>query len=181
MALGQEGPLMQAPSPATITILVLVPLVIWRVYSRIRRMVGRQRLSKVRPWITLALFPLLIILFAFAAAAHPERLALFAVAIACGVGLAVYGLHLTRFEATPEGLYYTPHAHLGIALSLLFVARLAWRGYEVYAAGPAPPADFGSSPLTLGVFGLLAGYYIAYAVGLVRWGMQVMDKRDAKP
>ena len=40
-------------SPATITVLILIPLIIWRVYSRIRRMVGRQRPSKVRPWITL--------------------------------------------------------------------------------------------------------------------------------
>jgi hypothetical protein len=40
--------------------------------------------------------------------------------------------------------------------------------YEVISAGPAAAA-FARSPLTLAVFGLLAGYYIAYAVGLLHW------------
>jgi hypothetical protein len=33
---------------------------------------------------------------------------------------------------------------------------------------PAEPNDFAITPLTLGVVGLLAGYYIVYAAGLVR-------------
>jgi len=39
---------MNAPSPSTITLLLLIPLFAWRVRRRFRRMVGRQRLSKVR-------------------------------------------------------------------------------------------------------------------------------------
>jgi hypothetical protein len=72
----------------------------------------------------------------------------------------------------PEGLFYTPNAHLGIALSLLFVGRILYRLFEVYLIAPGMPnevGDFARSPLTLAVFGLLAGYYIRYAVGLVRW------------
>jgi len=159
-------------SPSTITLLILVPLILWRVYSRIRRMVGRQRLSKVRPWITLVIFPMLTLLLALAAFRHPERLALLAGGLAVGVALSVYGLRRTKFEVTPEGYFYTPNAHLGIALSLLFVARIAYRFVEIYLLNPAVPRDmqeFGRSPLTLCVFGLLAGYYIGYAIGLVRW------------
>ena len=159
-------------SPGTITLLILIPLIIWRVYSRIRRMVGRQRLSKIRPWITLTIFPLIILMLALAAFRHPERLALLAVGLAVGVALSIYGLRRTKFEVTPQGYFYTPNAHLGIALSLLFVARLAYRFVEIYLLNPTIPRDmqeFGRSPLTLAVFGLLAGYYIGYAVGLVRW------------
>src|SRR5579862_10034265 len=65
---------MNGLSPSTVTLLVLIPLIIWRVYSRFRRMVGRQRLSRVRPWITLSIFPALIVLLCFAAHSHPERL-----------------------------------------------------------------------------------------------------------
>jgi hypothetical protein len=159
-------------NPATVTLLIVVPLIAWRMYSRFRRMVGRQRLSKVRPWITLILFPLIIALLALSALHHPERLALLAGGLVLGVLLAVYGLRRTQFEVTPQGWFYTPNAHLGIALSLLFVARIAWRFVEIYMLDPGVPRDmreFGSSPLTLGVFGLLAGYYIGYAIGLVRW------------
>ncbi len=159
-------------NPSTITLLILIPLIIWRVYARIRRMVGRQRLSKVRPWITLIVFPLIIALLALATLPRPERLAILAGGLAIGIALAVYGLRRTKFEVAPEGFFYTPNAHLGIALSLLFVARILYRFVEIYVLNPTVSRDmrdFGNSPLTLAVFGLLAGYYIGYAVGLVRW------------
>jgi hypothetical protein len=44
------------------------------------------------------------------------------------------------------------------------------------AGGPSAQ-DFARSPLTLGVFGLLAGYYVGYAIGLTRWRMQVMRRK----
>ncbi len=167
---------MTSLSPSTITLLILVPLILWRVYSRIRRMVGRQRLSKIRPWITLIVFPLIVAMLALAGLRHPERLTLLAGGLAVGMLLAVYGLRRTKFEVTPQGYYYTPNAHLGIALSLLFIARIAWRFVEIFVLNPDVPRnmqEFGSSPLTLGVFGLLAGYYIGYAIGLLRWRWSV--------
>lgn len=163
---------MTAPTPSTLVLLALLPLVAWRVYMRFRRMVGRQQLSRVRPWITLAIFSIVLVLLAYAARAHVERLGWLAAGLAAGGLLAAYGLRLTRFEPTPQGLFYTPNAYLGIALSLLFFGRLLYRVAEVYtissAAAPTPPS-FGSSSLTLATFGLIAGYYITYAVGLMLW------------
>lgn len=168
---------MQAPSSSTITLLVLLPLIVWRVYARFRRMVGRQRLSRIRPWVTLAIFPVLLVLLGFAAHEHLERLLWLAGGLGLGALLGVFGLSKTRFEPTPQGLFYTPNAHLGIALSLLFVGRIAYRLFEIYAVEPTVQhgmGDFARSPLTLAVFGLLAGYYISYAIGLVRWRFRVL-------
>jgi hypothetical protein len=170
----------QAPNPSTLTLLVVLPLLAWRVYARFRRLVGRQRLSRIRPWITLTVFPVLILLLCFAARAHVERLSLLLAGLICGVLLGVFGLRKTRFEPTPQGLFYTPNVHLGVALSLLFVGRIVYRLVEVYAFEPAIPhglGDFARSPLTLAVFGLLAGYYISYAIGLVRWRFRVLRKK----
>jgi hypothetical protein len=147
-------------------------MVAWRVYSRFRRMVGRQRLSRVRPWITLAIFSTVLVLLAYAARAHFDRLGWLAAGLTAGGLLAAYGLRLTRFEPTPQGLFYTPNAYLGIALSLLFLGRIVYRVAEVYAittaAKPTAP-DFARSSLTLAVFGLIAGYYVTYAAGLMLW------------
>ena len=118
----------------TLTALVLIPLVAWRVCARVRRMVGRQTLSRVRPWLTVTLFPLLLVLLGLTALSHPERLPMLAGGVAVGLGLARYGLSKTRFEATPQGMFYTPNAHLGIALSLLFIGRLAYRFIEISTA-----------------------------------------------
>jgi cytochrome b561 len=108
---------------------------------------------------------------------HPERLLWLGGALAAGGLMAVYGLRRTQFEATPQGLFYTPHAHLGIALSLLLVGRILYRLVEVYYLGSTAPSgtsDFARSPATLAVFGILAGYYIAYAAGLLRWRYRVI-------
>jgi hypothetical protein len=168
---------MNTPSASTITLLVLLPLLAWRVYSRFRRMVGRQRLSRIRPWVTLVIFPLLISLLCFAALSHIERLWWLAAGLGFGSILGIYGLRKTYFEPTKQGLFYTPNAHLGIALSLLFVGRVIYRLVEVYSIAPGMPHgmdDFARSSLTLAVFGLLAGYYIAYAIGLARWRFRVL-------
>ena len=168
---------MQTPTTSTITLLILLPLLAWRIYARFRRMVGRQRLSRVRPWITLAIFPCLVLLLGFAAQAHVERLWWLAGGLGFGAALGRFGLQKTKFEPTQEGLFYTPNVHLGISLSSLFVLRIAYRLFEVYVSSPDQPHgmdDFARSSLTLAVFGLLAGYYIAYAVGLVRWRSRVM-------
>jgi hypothetical protein len=157
-----------APSLPALGLLLVVPLVAWRLYARFRRMVGRQRLSRVRPWIHLTLFPALLVLLAWLSRERVDALALLAGGVAAGAVLARYGLKRTQFEVTAGGYFYTPHAPLGIALSVLFAGRILYRVHEVVSAGPAA-ADFARSPLTLAVFGLLAGYYTAYALGLVRW------------
>jgi hypothetical protein len=168
---------MPAPHPSTLTLLALLPLIAWRMVARFRRMVGRQRLSRIRPWITLIVFPLILSLLAVVAREHLERLGWMAGGLAAGGMLAVYGLKKTQFEPTKEGLFYTPNAHLGIALSLLFVARIAYRLVEVFLLTPTGaehPDDFANSPLTLVVIGLMAGYYIAYAIGLIRWRFSIL-------
>jgi hypothetical protein len=160
---------MSPPNLPALGLLVLVPLVAWRLSARYRRLVGRQRLSRVRPWITLAVFPALVLLLAYLVRDHLDALAWLAAALGAGALLARYGLAKTQFDVTPLGFFYTPHAPLGIALLALFACRIVYRVAEVTMAGFAARPDFAASPLTLGVFGLLAGYYISYAVGLVGW------------
>lgn len=153
---------MQAANPNLIPLLIFVPLFIWRMYSRIKRNIGRQKLGKWRPWITLTIFPVVLILISLGAFAHPLRLLAMAGGLVVGAALGVFGTRQTKFESTAEGHFYTPNAHLGIALSAIFAGRIIYRMVQ------PNPADFASSPLTLSIFGLLAGYYMTYAVGLIR-------------
>jgi hypothetical protein len=96
-----------------------------------------------------------------------------------GVLLALWGASRTRFERTGGRLYYVPHTYTGVAVSLLFLGRVSYRLLQTYRINPdagtarplGPPSGlsgFVSSPLTLGLFFVLAGYYICY-FGLVLW------------
>jgi hypothetical protein len=172
-----------ASHPSVYVSLGIAALVIWRLYARVRRMVGRQKLKRVRPWITVTLFPVLLVMLMVTSLAHPINLAALVVGAAAGASLGLYGLKLTKFEETPQGLFYTPSAHLGIALSLLFMGRVAYRIFQVYTVGDGAASwssGMAGSPLTLVIFGTLAGYYIAYAIGLLRWGRRVAVPAEGK-
>jgi hypothetical protein len=175
---------MHVPNPSTLTFAIVGPLVAWRVYARFRRMVGRQRLSKARPWITVGFFPCVVLALGFMIVPQTQLLGWLGSGVFLGSLLGVFGLRKTRFEATPEGLFYTPNAHLGIALSLLFAARIVFRFVAVpIHETTADQGGFGfsPSPLTLAVFGLLAGYYVAYAIGLIRWRLRSAPDADRAP
>jgi hypothetical protein len=150
--------------------------VVWRMASRLRRLVGRQRLKTVRPWFSVVVFPLLAAMLFLVALARPTAIMGLLAGGAAGVVLGLGGLRLTRFEATPAGHFYTPNPYLGVALSVLLIARIAWRYARLYGGDvpvDASPADFGRSPLTLLLFGMLAGYYTTYSAGLLRWKHRV--------
>ena len=146
-------------------------LVAWRLYGRTRRLLQRQLFHSRRSWFNVIFFPALFVVLGLASRSQSLGVAAGLAGFLIGVGLAMYGLRLTKFEETTEGLYYTPNAHIGIALSLLLAGRVAYRFYQVYgpsAASAQPAQDFTRSPLTLLIFGTLAGYYAWYALGLIR-------------
>jgi hypothetical protein len=175
---------MPAPNPSLITWLIFLPLIAWRLVVRVKRMTQRQRLGRVRPWVTLTLFPMLLWLLAMTAFVppnppQPHKLVWLVLGIAIGGAVAIYGLKRTKFEALPEGLYYTPDARLGIALSTLFIARVVYRVGEQIFAGPqaSEGLEFALSPYTLAPVGMFSGYYIVYAVGLLYWRWKVLRRR----
>jgi hypothetical protein len=165
---------MEAPhlSPAAVGIAIAIPLVAWRLYSRVRRMIGRQRSKAWRHWTAAIFLPFVLTMLAVGAATRPAALATLGAAVAVGVGLALWGLKLTRFEKTAEAIFYTPNARIGMALASLLVARVLYRFYEIATMpmtprGGAGMQDFARSPLTLMVLGMLLAYYAAYAIGVL--------------
>lgn len=149
---------------------LIIPFIAWRVYVRARRNIGRQLLRPTRLKISIGLFSLITVFFALAGVGHPVVLAALGGGLALSVGLAWWGLHLTRFENTSQGKFYTPNTALGIAVTALFIGRLLYRILVVAVApdlqAASAPQPF-QSPLTFFLFGLSAGYYIAYQTGVL--------------
>jgi hypothetical protein len=160
-------------------------LVAWRLWAWLRRMVSRQKLSRWRTWVAVILFPLVVAMLFWQSRAHEILDLSLAGGIALGIAIGVWGLRLTRFETTSDGLYYTPSAHLGIALAAVIIARIAWRilsGALVFpAAGAPPPPPPVPTPLTLLLIGTLGGYYTTYAVGLLRRSLRKGELPQTQP
>jgi hypothetical protein len=155
--------------PAPVVVVALAPLVVWRVYSRIKRLTTRQRSRTWRHRTTLVFFPLLLVMVGLAGLGNPLVLAALAAGLVGGVLLGTAALRNTLFEQAGEEFYFTPHPYIGMVVASLFLARMAYRAWEFYMHADFAQHDFMRSPLTLAVFGILAGYYITYAIGLLRW------------
>src|SRR4051794_4823755 len=155
--------------PTPVVAALVAPLVLWRVYSRIRRLTSRQRSRTWRHRVTLVFFPLLLAFTAVASLAVPIAFAGLIAGLVLGVPLGMLATSKTRFEQSGDEFYFTPHAPIGMAVAMLFLGRMAYRAWEYYANGAFAQHDFVRSPLTLLIFGILAGYYMTYAVGLLGW------------
>jgi cytochrome b561 len=153
---------------------VLVLFIGWRLYRRMRRLVGRQPSRTWRHAVSVVFLPLVLTLVAAGAwlSHHEDTLA----ALLAGLALALWGLKLTRFEKTDEGWFYTPNARIGIALMVLLVARIAYRAFEMSRQYGLPmrnaSQDMMRSPLTMVIVGAVLSYYAAYSAGLLRWRLK---------
>lgn len=147
----------------------MVPVIGLLMYRRISRHFGRQRLDPKPVVVKLVILALATCGVVAAGAVVPGAPWPMAAGLAGGLVIAMVNLRLTRFEWTPQGDYYHPHPAIGAVLTLLLVARLAWRYSQLAgaSAGQPPPAAVGQSPLTLALLALLLGYYLAYAIGLL--------------
>lgn len=155
------------PAPAVAAI--LTPFIAWRIYQRIRRLMVRQQSHLWRHRLSIGLISVLALVFAFAARGYPLALAGLAGGAVLGAGLAVLALRRTGFERIGGDFYFVPHAPIGAVVAVLFLGRLLYRGYEFYVEGAAASAHSFSSPLTMIVFGIMAGYYANFARGVLRW------------
>jgi hypothetical protein len=157
--------------PTPVVAAVLAPFVLWRVYSRIKRLTTRQRSKVWRHRTTLVFFPLLVLVLAvLSLQTAPVALAGLGAGLPLGLVLARIATSRTKFEQVGNEYYFTPNAPIGMLVAVLFLGRMAYRAYQLYAAqGQLAHHEFVTSPLTLFIFGILAGYYMTFAVGLLAW------------
>jgi hypothetical protein len=158
-------------TPVTVTL--LVSLVAWRMYARLKRLLTRQEFHRRRSQTSAVVFSLLALLMLASTVANPSLLPGSVAGAAIGIGVAFIGLRLTRFEVTPAGFFYTPSAHIGIVLSIALLVRIGYRVVRlnagIFEMSQHPPVALGQSALTLALVGMLFGYYATYTIGLLRW------------
>jgi hypothetical protein len=148
---------------------VVVGVVALRMYGRMRRNIGRQTLQPKRLVARVVIYAVVTLVLAVFSLVNQRLLLGLGAGLALVVPLAFLGLSLTKFESTADGRYYTPNPYVGGALTILLAGRLVYRLIVLsnVSQNPTQPPPLMHSALTLCVFGLLAGYYIAYSIGVL--------------
>ncbi|HZP65544.1 MAG TPA: DUF1453 domain-containing protein [Rudaea sp.] len=158
--------------PQLVTPLLVAALAAFAIYRRVRRNIGRQPVLPVRMQWRIGLFGVIGALMLVSALRDVQLSGALAAGIAGGVALGWLGLRHTKFEATEQGHFYTPHTYIGVFVSALLVARLLYRFAVVgpmaqAAQAQGDPFAYQRSPLTLAIFGVVVGYYVCYYIGVL--------------
>jgi len=167
--------------------LLIAALVVFGVYRRLRRNLGQQLLQPIRMQVRIVLLLIIGCLLLPVALRSMALMSALLAGVAAGVALALWGAARTRFLKIDNQLYYVPHTYTGIAVSLLFLGRLIYRLLQVYGGATATqgaglysadqafaPASMARSPLTIGLFFVLMGYYVFYYTLVLRNSKRVI-------
>lgn len=142
---------------------LLIPLMLYR---RFRRLFGRQVLRQSSMVVRMVILSVLGVTLAPFALRSSQFMLCEIVGLGLGLSLAALGASRTRYLMHEGRLCYVPHTYTGIAVSVLFVGRLAYRLVQVYSGAGASmqglPGAQVVTPLTTGIFFVLIGYYVAY-------------------
>ncbi|MGH8397603.1 MAG: DUF1453 domain-containing protein [Gammaproteobacteria bacterium] len=187
------------PSVSNIGYTILIAaLVLFFLYRRFRRNFGRQPLRPKRMIFRIVALTIVCVVLLASPFRSVMSFAAAAVGAVIGIGLAFYATAHTKFETTPQGRFYRPHTYIGMAITALLIGRLIYRLIVVYPMlhgamqqaaqttqmPTSPFAAYQRSPLTLGIYFILAGYYICYYAGVLiksRQHRQTDDGNQPKP
>jgi hypothetical protein len=156
----------------TIVLLLLVPLAVWRIYSRLKASIVRTESELWKHYLKGGVAAAVIVVLAVLSIGKWQALGALAAGAALGAFLGRRQFGLTRLHNRPEGFFYTPDRRLPLLILMLFFSRLIYRLFEAYLHmhdGIALDPDFLGNPVTTVVFGLVAGFYAMYSALLVRW------------
>lgn len=158
-------------SLATLALIILVPLLVWRIYKRLSTQMLRQRSILSRHYTGLLVFGAMLLVPATEIGDRPLSLAALAAGALGGIALGYYALRHTRFEDTAEGYYFTPPARMSVLIAMLLVARVIYLGIEIYLnqGSNQPNPRFTDSPLTMSCLGIASAYFATFSGALMRW------------
>ena len=169
-----------------LVIVALTPLMLIQRYR-----VGSAR-RQARPWMaTFGLIMMIVSTILFLASSAvtafwvQDAFAGAAAGVGVGLLLGIVGLLLTRWEAAPRTLHYTPNRWLVVIVTFIVSARVLYGFYRSFlvaqagVTGTSVILAFGI-PESFAAGGAVIGYYLAYHAGL-RWRVRKWQRRALRP
>lgn len=153
------------------SIIVIVALILFSMYRRVRRNIGWQPLNPGSLKFRRILFVAIGLLFFVEGASHPVSLISDIAGLALGAGLAFYSAGITDFDFRDGKMLYRPNIWIGSVVTLLFIVRFLARFYGLFASGALNGAGQANSMQNMGytvgnswTAGLLLIMFAYYAV-----------------
>jgi hypothetical protein len=174
---------------SNIQLVLILCLIAFGVYRRVRRTVGWQVFRPRSLTIRSVILCVVGVLFLAIGGLHPVSLVSDIVGILLGVALAYVGANLTRYEHRGGRLNYLPNPWLGAIVTVLFLGRLVYRMYPLFTGGTDalqnasgnganPWTGMSGSSWAAGFMMIMFAYYVTYAILLLRGSNRLSSIRN---
>ncbi|HKV97399.1 MAG TPA: DUF1453 domain-containing protein [Gammaproteobacteria bacterium] len=176
--------------------LLIAAAILFILYRRFRRNLGRQKLRPKRMILRIVVLAIICVVVLASPFRSLQSDAAAAGGAVIGIALGLWALAHTKFGSTADGRFYTPNGYIGMIVVALFLGRLIYRFIVIYSLAhhavqqavqnpqlqSNPFAAYQHSPMTVGLYFLLAGYYICYYVlVIIRSREAQIAQDDDKP
>ena len=171
-----------------VVFLLAIALMPVAIVQRYRAGTARRR---ARAWVATAnLVALALSIGFFLAGAAlttlwvPEAFRYSVAGLTGGALLGLVGLRLSRWEAAPDALHYTPNRWLVLGITLIVTARVAygfWRGWQAWGAASGDESWLAAAGAAgaLAAGAVVLGYYATFWLG-VRRRLGRFNRRPAR-
>lgn len=159
----------------TLAFLLLIPLLMWRIYARVKQMLARQQSLIWRHWMSAVFFPLFLVWMALTMMDNLLAVSCLGAGALAGGWAGYFSQKGARFEWYGPRVYFTPNMRIALTVFLLFAGRIVYRGVEIYlgnhmsAQELMSQKDFVESPGTVATLGLVLGYCASFSIAMIRW------------
>jgi hypothetical protein len=173
-------------NPSNYLWLLFVPLMVFAIYRRLRRTFGQQEVRERRMVFRIVMLTVAAGVFVVMS---PTAACLGAAAGGAGVGVALglLGLVYTQYDVNEGGRFYRSNGWINIAVTALFLSRMIARLGTISVASattpgfPSPFSGVQRSPLTVGIFLVMASFYVSYYAGVLRRVRRIADSSLPSP
>ncbi|MBS4174558.1 sporulation protein [Bacillus sp. FJAT-49736] len=153
------------------------------LYRRIKRSIGFQPFKRSRLTTRIVIFSIITVLLLGTSALHPISYLYDLLGIILGSILVMYAMKHSTFEMRNTTLYYRTHIWIESLVLFIFLSRFAYRivfmlqmTSNVNMNDPQNTQYYAKDPLTMGVFFLLAAYYIGFYSFVIKRGTSLLSK-----
>ncbi|MFB7141458.1 hypothetical protein ACFCYN_17540 [Gottfriedia sp. NPDC056225] len=112
---------------------IIILLLAYRIFKRVRRSIGWQQLNKNRMRRSIVIFLIIGALVLLQSGLKPIIITSDIVGILIGIGLAYFASIKTNFEMRNGSWFYNTNIWISGTVTLLFFGRLIYRIYDIYS------------------------------------------------
>ncbi|MDR3565995.1 MAG: DUF1453 family protein [Negativicutes bacterium] len=171
----------------TVLVSIIILFILFRIYRRIRKIGDFQKFVKWRMLARITMMAVIGVILLFTGLPNPVMYLFDSVGILLGGIVSYFAIQTSSFEWREDDWFYSQNPRISMFLIVLFVGRIAYKAYQVYAPSSASQGPFAQSvpfvnysrdPSTGVILFILITYYVVYYTFLLRTQRQMKTSRQ---